>query len=160
MESAHVLKRYFCLPSSPSFPRPLPSPPLLSPSMIPPLCRVVAELSRFLTGEDGGWCTSNHPMDTKTVNTSPLPSPLSSAPPLSPPLLCPSPILTFSRRLCLVYEAISLVFRISISDNYFDTHRDPCEHMYAFVFNRLAVLMESCQPPREGTYVCMKACLR
>ena len=91
---------------------------------------------------------------------------LSPLPPPPSPLLCPHPSLPlssapppsshslmFSRRLCLVYEAISLVFRISISDNYFDTHRDPCEHMYAFVFNRLAVLMESCQPPREGTYV-------
>lgn len=44
------------------------------------------------------------------------------------------------RQLCLVHEVISLVFRISVSDNYFDTHHDQCDHAYTFVFNKLKSL--------------------
>ena len=46
-------------------------------------------------------------------------------------------------QLCLLHEAVSLVFRISASDQYFDTHRDQCEHTYTHVFSRLAVLTKS-----------------
>ena len=48
-------------------------------------------------------------------------------------------------------EVVALVYRIAISDHYFDTHRESCEYIYTFVFNRLKlVLLSSTQAHQEG----------
>ena len=50
-------------------------------------------------------------------------------------------------------EVLSLVYKVSNNDRFFDSHRESCEHAYSYVFNKLGVILSALpQASHESMY--------